>query len=242
MPGQKNLYDAIPEFLALCAQYGLYVEFVGFTGPYTGILNTDQEKIDHWEALIAACTGLSSVSLELVNELDNSPNTNIPFSYLRQPDGILSSHGSNSADHDTVEPVWDYGSYHSNDLYEWQRKVGHNAMADVADKHDCPATAGENTRGDKDHYNLSHAFDAAAGASLLCAGACCHTPRGKTSELWDGPELAWAEAWTHGAESVPLEYQQGAYHHRIDLEGPGIIRAYDRTLSSGRQCVVRIRN
>jgi hypothetical protein len=76
---------------------------------------------------------------------------------------------------------------------------------------------------------------------LLCAGSCYHSVRGKSSELWDGVELECAEAWVDGAKMIPLDFHTGQYHHRTDLETPGIIRAYDRTISDGRQCVVTIR-
>ena len=235
-----ELYGQIPSFLALCATYSLYVELVAFTGPYTGLFADDDAKVAHWEALQEAMDG-SVHSLERVNEGDHPANRDIPFSRLHRPTGVLASAGSAMADHAPMLPVWNYSSYHSNDLYEWQRKCAHNPMADVADKYGCPAVAGENTRGDKDGYNLAHAFDAAAGGALLPAGSCCHTPHWKTSELWDGAELDWARAWVQGAQSVPLEFQRGAYKHRTDLEGPGVIRAYGRRLADGREFVVMIR-
>jgi hypothetical protein len=40
---------------------------------------------------------------------------------------------------------------------------------------------------------------------------------------------------------ILLEFQAGVYHHRTDLEGPGILRAYDRQLPDGRAHVVLIR-
>jgi len=235
-----GLYGPIPGFLDLCASYGLYVELVAFTGPYTGLFADDDAKVLHWEDLREVSRFSSNVSLELVNEGDHPANKDLPFSRLRRPVGILASHGSAMADQAPMLPVWDYTSYHSNDLNEWQRKVGHNAM-EFADLYDVPATANENTRGDKDGYIVRHASDAAAGAALLPAGACCHTPRGKTSELWDGEELGWARAWARGARSVPLDFQRGAYHHRTNLEGPDVIRAYDRRLPDGREFVVMIR-
>jgi hypothetical protein len=77
-------YGQIPEFLALCARYGLYVEFVGYTStPDTA----------HWGQLILACRESTNVLLELVNEGDLPVNA-IDMSRYTRPVGILSSHGS----------------------------------------------------------------------------------------------------------------------------------------------------
>lgn len=236
-------YGVIPDYLTLCASYGLYNELVAFTGPYGGLFEDDDAKVDHWLALQRACSVADACDplLELVNEGDHEANRDIPFNRLQSVFGILSSHGSAMADRPPMLPVWDYSSYHSNDLFEWQRKCAHNGMEDIANQHGCPAVSGENTRMPDNDGNPHHAFDAAAGAALLSAGSCFHSPHGKTSELWDGLELECAVAWVQGARSVPLEFQRGAYHHRTDLEGPGVIRAYDRRLSDGRAFTIMIR-
>ncbi len=49
-----NFYARIPEFLAKCATYGLYVELVAFTGPYVTLFANDSEKVLHWEGIKAA--------------------------------------------------------------------------------------------------------------------------------------------------------------------------------------------
>jgi hypothetical protein len=85
------------------------------------------------------------------------------------------------------------------------------------------------------------AFDAAAGAALLCAGSCYHSVNGKQSALWDGLELECARAWAEGARSVPLEFQKGRYAHPANLEGPGDLRVYQRVLPDGRAHTVKIR-
>ena len=104
-----------------------------------------------------------------------------------------------------------------------------------------PCMSNENTRFDDKDADLDHAYDAAAGAALLCAGACFHSARGKISELWGGHELACAKQWVAGAKSVPLEFQPGAYARHDDLNGPDCIRAYSRTLGDGRSHLVKIR-
>jgi hypothetical protein len=231
-------YVMIPEFVARCASFGLYVEFTAYTGINDPL---------HWERLCqAALISHPEPLLELVNELDQ--NTNEPDSDGRvfdlslhdQPGGLLTSHGSNGSQAQPVQPPWTYEVMHYNDSPEWWRKTGHNSMSDAADISGRPCSANENTRFDHDQ-NMQHAFDAAAGAALLCAGACCHTPRGKTSELWDGAELEWAMAWANGAKSVSLEAQDGRYVHAVELEGPDDLRVYQRVLADGRAFTVRIR-
>jgi len=236
------MYGAVPGFLSVCAAFGLYVELTAFTGPYSGLFDGQDAMVAHWEALQNACSLAVACdpSLELVNEWNNTPNKGLPFDRLRQVMMLIGCHGSSIADGSGLQPNWDYGTYHSNGLSEWQRKVGHNAM-ELADKYGIPWTSNENTRFPDRDDSHEHAYDAAAGAALLCAGACFHSVRGKSSELWDGLELECARSWATGAWSVPLDFQRGVYHHRTNLEGPGIIRAYDRRLADGREFVIMIR-
>jgi hypothetical protein len=161
-----------------------------------------------------------------------------------RPAGILASSGSATADAPPPIPIWDYGIYHSNGLNQWQRKCPHNPMEDIADKFRVPATAGENTRYPDDEQSVQHAYDAAAGSRLLIASACFHSQGGKFSRPFDAIERAAAQVWCEGARSVPLEFQEGQYIHRTDLEihdPPQILRAYERRLSDGRGHVVLIR-
>lgn len=232
IPAERpGLYQHIPVFLRKCAQHHLRVELTGFT--YT--FPTDDDKIRHWERLIAACEGLTNVYLELGNEIDRNPEMALPMDRLRRPDAVLASHGSNSQDVTPVNPFWDLATYRPDGNSEWQRKVGHNAM----EIWNGPTVSNETIRMPDNDSNPLHAFDAAAGAALLCAGACFHSPEGKNSTLWTGQALVCARAWVAGARSVPLTCQHGAYKHRQDLENDGIIRAYQRGDSD--QCIVRIR-
>lgn len=233
-------YEQLPAFLDQCGRYGFTVELTGFAGPYETIFHNDDEKVGHWEAILEWTHGVQNVRLELVNERDNPPNRDLPFSRLRRPSSMVCSNGSMTADTWPIEPVWDYAQYHSNSLNEWQRKVGHNAM-EIADRYQIPVVSNENTRFPDNDDHAAHAYDAAQAAALLCAGSCGHSVRGKTSELWDGRELECMAAWAEGARAVPLIFQQGSYHHRTDLEMPGVIRAYDRALSDGRRYEVLIR-
>jgi hypothetical protein len=240
IPGIGSLtsldYDKIPLFVNLCAAYGLYVDFTAYTG-----INDPT----HWDRLCqAALQCKPRPILELVNEL--SENTNEPDAqgrifnlsqFSRAPEPLLSAHGSNGSEKWPVAPNWSYATMHFNDAFEWHRKVGHNSWEIWGG----PTLAGENTRFPDRCTSVNMAYDAAAGAALLCAGSCFHSVGGKQSLLWEGIELECATAWASGARSVPLMYQDGQYRHAIDLEGSSDLRVYQRVLSSGSTWTVHIR-
>ncbi len=235
-----EFYDRLGPFALSLAVWGLCVEFTAFTQTQTLMPGVSEQRA-HWENVQQALMGAPNVLLELVNEADQHDNRTDPALLQLRPQGMIASSGSNGADSPCPEPVWDYGLYHSNGLNEWQRKVGHNAMEDVADKYGIPAMSNENTRYPDQDSSAIHAEDAAEGAALLCAGACFHSEGGKQSRLFDATERRCAEAWVNGAKSVPLEFQRGQYRHRADLESPVCLRAYERRLPDGRAWIIMIR-
>lgn len=226
-------YARVPEFLRLCAQYGLYVEFTAYTS---------LERQEHWDSLVAACQGSTNVLLELVNEGDLPVNA-IDFGRYAKPSGILTSHGSSGAEHNPIVPYWDYVTFHTNGASEEQRKVGHNAM----ELWSGPTLTNETSRfpdvgmwrGASLERQKQLAFDSAAGAALLCAGSCFHSVAGKVSALWDDATQAVATAWAAGARSVLCTCQSGQYRHRDDLEPAGVLRTYQR--GDAAACIVPIR-
>lgn len=232
-----DFYEGLGHFVTLCGQYGMVVELTVFTQAATLMPNRDDQQ-RHLDRTADAVRGYGNVILELVNEGDVHDNAVSPD--LRRPPDVLISRGSNGADAMPPRPPWDYELYHTNDLSEFQRKVGHNA-SELADQSGKPCMSNENTRYPDRDSNPIHAYDAAMGAALLCAGSCYHSQSGKFSTLFTGVELECAKAWVAGAKSVPLEFQRGAYRHRNELEGPDCIRAYSRTLSDGRDYSIKIR-
>ena len=225
-------YSRIPEFLRLCAGYGLYVEFTA----YTSI-----EREEHWDCLVAGSWGETNVLLELVNE-GTLPVNQINMANYRRPAGVLASHGSGGSEGVPPWEPWDYVTFHTNGSSEEQRKIGHNAM----EIWDGPTLTNETSRypdvgmwvGANLLRQYSLANDSAAGAALLCAGACFHSVQGKTSELWDERTLAVAQAWARGATSVDLKCQVGAYRRRDDLLTDDLLRVYQR---GNAGCIVPIR-
>ena len=243
-------YSRIPEFLALCASFGLRVEFTA----YTSI-----ERFGHWERLVEACQGEPNVLLELVNE-GTDPRNLIDMQRYAKPTGVLTSRGSGGAEGVPPWEPWDYVTFHTNGSSEEQRKIGHNAMEKTADilKWYGPTLTNETSRypdvGMWGYYQknaegkdvwVQHplerqqhlAYDSAAGAALLCAGSCFHSVQGKNSTLWDSNAVTVAMSWAAGAKSVPLAYQHQGYTRRDDLLTPDLLRVYQR----GSSPVVKIR-
>jgi len=227
-------YARVPDFVRLCARYGLSVELTA----YTSI-----EKPDHWDALVAALRTVpkGAALLELGNELD-LPVNRIDMMRYQRPAVVLCSHGSAEAEEVPLWEPWDYVTFHTNGAFEEQRKVGHNAMEIWSG----PTLTNETSRypdvGMWGRGNLERqkqlAYDSAAGAALLCAGSCFHSVRGKASVLWDNSTLAVARAWVQGAKSIDVACQAGAYRRRDDLLTDNLLRAYQRG-SAG--CIVTIR-
>lgn len=244
----SNYYEGIKPFCKLLAKHGRYVEFVAFAdGPL--VFNSDDEKRSYWERIILELQGETNVLLELVNENTQSANV-IDLNLFNKPDGILSSHGSNSSQEEPIRPWWDYETFHTNDAYEWWRKVGHNAMefshgADGIPASHSPISSNENTRfPDKDHSE-EHAFDASAAAALLIASSTFHCDNCRWSRLFSDDERRLANAWIAGSQSVPLACQLEEYRHRDDIEnnedpsGKNLLRVYQN--GSDDNCIVRVR-
>lgn len=233
-----ELYDQIPAFLDVLAVYQMRAELVGFTGPYPGVLDSDDEKVQHWQRLCAAAQQRpASVLLERVNEGDHPANRDLPWSRLPKCDGVLSSAGSATADHLPMQPYWDYATYHPGFSSEWMRKAIHNGWEDVAEKANIPVLVNETTRFPDNDSSLEHAYDVGRGCALMMAGCAFHSVAGKRSGLWDGLELALAQAWGDGAKSIDLACQAGAYRRYVDDR---FLRVYDR-IGVPANCRVEVR-
>lgn len=195
-------YDLIPEFVDLCASYGLYVEFTAYTG-----INDPQ----HWPKLCDAARACTiRPLLELVNEL--SENTNEPdfagrvfmLSDYTKPAGLLTSHGSNGSGQRPVEPFWDYTTFHTNGAAAEEWKVGNPTIwtgpSLTNETSRFPDGGGLWARPDA----LQLAFDAAARGVLACAGSCFHSALGKLSLEWDADTLRAAQTWARSAGGIDL--------------------------------------
>jgi hypothetical protein len=226
-------YAKIPAFAQVLARHGIYVEFTAYTST---------QDPAHWSRLIEASKSSTNILAELINESDQPANA-MDLAPYAQATGLLSSHGSNGAEAWPVQPYWSYLTFHTNGASEEQRKVGHNGM-EIAN---LPVLTNETSRypdvgmwvGASLDRQEQLAFDSAAGAALLDAGACFHSVAGKSSTPWDAATLAVARAWASGAKSVPLDCQKGAYKHRADLETSDLLRVYQR--GDDPACIVKIR-
>jgi hypothetical protein len=219
------------------SRYNLYVEYVGFTGEYTGIFANDDQKVAHWETLKRCLADSTNVLLELANEWDHPANHDVPWDRMTRPAApIFASHGSPVIDGSIPSP-WDYITLH----YAEPRKVAHNAMEDGADRYGVPAVTNESQRFPDNDNQPYHAYDMARGCVLLSGGCAYHSVEGKTSSLFTGVGLTAATEFARGAHSLDLRCQDGGYVHRTDLETPAIVRAYERPVA-GLDCVSTIRN
>jgi len=198
-------------------------------------------QLAHWHSLVAQLQPLTNALLEAANEEDQPVNYVAALYDLPRPAGLLASHGSNGSQAWPVADSWDYLTFHTNDAPEEVRKIGHNAM-EVADAFHAPVITNETSRApfklSWTHGGVLFGHDGAAGAALLNAGSCYHSEAGKYGTLLTGLQLAYAQAWVEGAQSVPLACQDGPYVHRQDLE-QGFLRVYQR--GSDGACIVKIR-
>lgn len=221
-----DFYNRLADFLNLCARYGLYVELTAYFG-----LDQDYDR-EHWDLLGLYGRDCTNWIAELVNEHDQGGSNAIDLTAFEPISDRLCSHGSNGSQEQPCAPYWNYVTFHTNMAFEEQRKVGHNAM----EIWQGPSLTNETSRYPDGggmwsvpfEQQLTRAYDAAAGAALLCAGACFHSVQGKNSTPWDNRTLSIAGAFVNGAKSVDLSQQDEPYQHRPDLETPDLLRVYQR--------------
>lgn len=229
-----DFYQRIPELVDRCAKRGIYPELTVFTQTRSLMPALGQQQ-DHYDQTVTAL-GPRFVFVEGVNENDQHDNAIDPSLRFWKPAGATFDlcRGSNGSDAWAVEPVLDSARYHSNDANEWWRRQAHNPM-EIANAFHVPCIANENTRPDHDS-DPHHHEDAAAGGALLHAGSCFHSQSGKAAVPFSAQDRPCAQAFVQGAKSMDLTQREAPYIHRTDLEGPSVIRAYQR----GSQ-IVRIR-
>jgi len=103
-------YERLPEFCALYAKHGLWLEFVAFADTARSVPGQPAQVL-HWVTVCDALRGCPNVLLERVNE--NDQHDNRVDAALAKPDGLCSSFGSNGGGQDPPGPYWDYSCLHS---------------------------------------------------------------------------------------------------------------------------------
>jgi len=201
--------DKLPGFCKYMAKKKLRIEFTHGDWKRWCPDPADQKQLLHDEEQ-AILPYAAWTQIEGMNEGDHLDNYAAGIVPETLDQAVLWCLGSRIQDAGTMVPVKRWASYHPSRTKDWPRKVGHNCM-EVADKHKMPAKSNECKRPDEDGYKVSNFFDAAANASLLCAGACFHYASGKSSVLMSAQERQCAEAWVEGANAVPLGYRYGKY-------------------------------
>lgn len=205
------------QFARVLLKFGRRMEFTVFADTSVVMPNL-AEQFPWLRQVEDQLTGMPNVTIEGVNEADhyfggvwtNRAEGIAQFTALR---GLLFSHGSliQEGAGGTLQPVGQYGTYHPARSADWPRKVGHNAMEDVADKYHIPAKSNELKRPDEDGFQVNNFWEAGLNLALLCAGGTFHSNAGKASQLFSGQERPCAEAFVSGMRAVPLEFQRGHY-------------------------------
>lgn len=231
-----DFYKRVAAHTDLAATHRQYLEWTGFTGPYNGIFDSPMEMIEHDYRMVEALAPFAGrVIYDRRNEYNNAPNIGVPDDqFVAPPADMLWSAGSGIIDSVPREPFGPIITVHPAN-HGWQRKVGHNAAYDFGeagvkyvDETVRIEAAGE--------HDMQEIFDAYQGAAFFIAAANIHSPSGKTFDYYQGVELDAVQHAVAGARSVPLKYRLGTYWHgeaEKKLEGPGIIRAYTKTLPDG---------
>ena len=212
--------DQLAPFCALVGGYGLRLELTAWADTQR-IEPSPVRQLEWVVALHAAVAHFPHVTIEGVNE-EGVHDNSAPGLNVSSPIAGICSHGAARVapgNWGTAQPVWRYATYHPDRTSDWPRKVGHNAM-EVANQFHVPCVSNETTRPDQDGFHPSHFFDAAANASLLCAGATFHCDAGKKSIQMSPQERACAEAWVAGARAVPLDYRTGEYANAHSSRAP----------------------
>lgn len=222
---QYAFYERIPDFVRYLAGYGLYPEAVIFTRAQT-LMPSANEQVAHLydcQKALAPFPGLVSK----VNEHDQHDNGIAPET-IRAPKFAgalyLLSNGSNGLDAAPVEPVGEVAEYHIAGG-EWQRKSGHNAW-ELGNTYNRAMWTSESQRAPDNDGDPNHFEDAAKGMGAMVMGGCFHDVAGKNADPMDAQVFALAAAHSRGMFDGGIAQRRGAYIHRTDLEGPGIIRAY----------------
>ena len=100
--------DRLPEFLALNAQHGLWVEFVVFADAQYIIKDVFQQR-HHFNTLCERLREVPNVFVELCNEW---PKNGVAPTNHSKPTGVVSSQGSKLSDEAPLQPGWDYQTFH----------------------------------------------------------------------------------------------------------------------------------
>lgn len=237
-PEHPQYYEKLPAFLELLAQYGKYAMLTVTTDALRLGLTPQWQREHSWR-VAQAVRGSPNVLWEQGNEYGSHGGTDWDLT-IPPPGGIFASSGSVGSDQFPDQlglPLWNYSQYHSNDAFEWQRKVGHNAM-EFADYTGKPVCASENTRYPDRDSSIARAYGASAGAALLVGCSVYHFIGGRVSRLMSPAERAGAQAWQAGARSIPLYCQDGPYRRRDDLLTPEWLRVYQR--GTDEACIAKI--
>jgi hypothetical protein len=203
----------------------LYPDLIGLTQTQTIMPNPD-DQVRHTRRLLDLMWDVYGFYSD-VNENDvNDNRIDVQVQMLQKPAGavFLHSSGSNGAGSKLpTMPIRDYVEFHTNDLFEWQRK-GKDTM-DIANLARAGGFTSESTRTDKD-ASKAHFEDNAKTEAAMTMGGMFHSPEGKNGDPFDFslPHLAAHHA---GLYDGGVNYRRGQYG-RQDCE---FLRCYSMTIN-----------
>lgn len=193
--GAPARWDTVRHLFGLCADEGLYLEWVIFAGTRVNMPSLSQQQSFYAETLSLARL-YPHVLIELLNEDGHGSQQIDPHAFSR-PTGILASHGSGITDASPVLPVWDFATYHPRrdrppDARGFTNYDPYEFQADWPKP--CPFIADE---GIKPHeYSFDPAWARQMGRhASMGAGATFHSDHGVRSELWTSEEFRCANAF-----------------------------------------------
>lgn len=106
-----DYYRRLPEFCALLAEYGLWLEFTVFADT-SDVMPNQAEQLDHFNTVCATLRLSENTFVELVNENDQHGN-GVNIGAFRKPDGLAACSGSNGSGSNPTLPLWDYSNLHA---------------------------------------------------------------------------------------------------------------------------------
>jgi hypothetical protein len=110
-PKEHGYFDAVRKTFEILAQFQFIGEWCVFADTKALMPSAAQQR-EHYERTCGLVREYPHIVLELLNE-DKHSTQAINAQGFKQPEGIVSSHGSGLSDVQPVKPFWNYATYHS---------------------------------------------------------------------------------------------------------------------------------
>jgi hypothetical protein len=198
-PKIPEYWDYVRRYLDLVGDLGLFCEWVAFATTATLMPNADMQQA-FWDETQTVVRDYPFVLLELLNEYGH-PTQQLDPTLFRKPEGILASHGSGLTDADTVQPYWDYATYHGRRKEHPTDGRAATAYSPYAYQEDFPKPVPfVNEESEKpEGYGYDVRFARLMGQHAACGwGGTFHSNEGVQSLIWPTEVEACARAFYEG--------------------------------------------